>query len=145
MCGRFTASFEFRQRDLPIFAPRYNIAPSQQVPVIVRGAPGTGFVQAPPSGLATTFNNVTYTFTTRTWTSSDPVLRPRPLSALRQYGSWDKALIAACITNRVIPRKTRLGLLREIREAVESGSSIPRRYAQRLGITSKACEAPGLH
>ena len=64
MCGRFTASFEFRQRDLPIFAPRYNIAPSQQVPVIVRGAPGTGFVQAPPSGLATTFNNVTYTFTT---------------------------------------------------------------------------------
>ncbi len=26
--------------------------------------PGTGFVQAPPSGLATTFNNVTYTFTT---------------------------------------------------------------------------------
>jgi hypothetical protein len=62
MCGRFTASFEFRQRDLPIFAPRYNIAPSQQVPVIVRGAPGTGFVQAPPSGLATTFNNVTYNF-----------------------------------------------------------------------------------
>jgi len=48
MCDRFTASFEFRQRDLPIFAPRYNIAPSQQVPVIVRGAPGTGFVQAPP-------------------------------------------------------------------------------------------------
>ena len=65
--------------------------------------------------------------------------------ALRQYGSWDKALIAAGITNRVIPRKTRLGLLRELREAVESGSSIPRRYAQRLGITSKACEAPGLH
>jgi putative SOS response-associated peptidase YedK len=48
MCGRFTASFEFReirirwnlQRDLPIFAPRYNIAPSQQVPVIVRGEAG---------------------------------------------------------------------------------------------------------
>jgi putative SOS response-associated peptidase YedK len=43
MCGRFTASFEFReikllfnlQRDLPSFAPRYNIAPSQEVPVIV--------------------------------------------------------------------------------------------------------------
>ena len=43
MCGRFTASFEFReikllfnlQRDLPLFAPRYNIAPSQAVPVIV--------------------------------------------------------------------------------------------------------------
>jgi putative SOS response-associated peptidase YedK len=43
MCGRFTASFEFReikllfnlQRDLSSFAPRYNIAPSQEVPVIV--------------------------------------------------------------------------------------------------------------
>jgi putative SOS response-associated peptidase YedK len=43
MCGRFTATFEFReikllfnlQRDLPSFAPRYNIAPSQEVPVIV--------------------------------------------------------------------------------------------------------------
>ena len=35
---------------------------------LTRGAlfttPGTGFVQAPPSGLATTFNNATYTFTT---------------------------------------------------------------------------------
>jgi putative SOS response-associated peptidase YedK len=44
MCGRFTASFEFReiklllnvQRDLPLLAPRYNIAPSQEVPVIVQ-------------------------------------------------------------------------------------------------------------
>ena len=44
MCGRFTASFEFRdikllfnlQRDLPVLAPRYNIAPSQEVPVIVQ-------------------------------------------------------------------------------------------------------------
>jgi putative SOS response-associated peptidase YedK len=43
VCGRFTASFEFRaikirwlQRDLPLFAPRYNVAPSQEVPVIVR-------------------------------------------------------------------------------------------------------------
>jgi len=43
MCGRFTASFEFReikvrwnlQRDLPFFTPRYNIAPSQDVLVIV--------------------------------------------------------------------------------------------------------------
>jgi putative SOS response-associated peptidase YedK len=43
MCGRFTASFEFReikllfnlQRDLPSSTPRYNIAPSQEVPVIV--------------------------------------------------------------------------------------------------------------
>jgi putative SOS response-associated peptidase YedK len=43
-CGRFTASFEFReikllfnlQRDLPSFAPRYNIAQSQEVPVIVQ-------------------------------------------------------------------------------------------------------------
>ena len=44
MCGRFTASFEFWeikllfnvQRDLSLFAPRYNIAPSQEVPAIVQ-------------------------------------------------------------------------------------------------------------
>ena len=44
MCGRFTASFEFReikvlfdlQRDIPLFTERYNIAPSQEVPVIVQ-------------------------------------------------------------------------------------------------------------
>src|SRR5882724_12929537 len=44
MCGRFTASFEFREikirwnlrGDFPIFAPRYNIAPSQDVPIIIR-------------------------------------------------------------------------------------------------------------
>jgi putative SOS response-associated peptidase YedK len=44
MCGRFTASFEFReinllfnlQRDIPLFARRYNIAPPQEVTVIVQ-------------------------------------------------------------------------------------------------------------
>jgi putative SOS response-associated peptidase YedK len=44
MCGRFTASFEFReikvrynlQQDLPFFARRFNIAPSQEVPVIIQ-------------------------------------------------------------------------------------------------------------
>ena len=44
MCSRFTASFEFReikllfnlQRDIPLLSPRYNIAPSQEVPVIVQ-------------------------------------------------------------------------------------------------------------
>src|SRR6266536_3327671 len=44
MCGRFTASFDYRQikvrwnlrGDFPLFGPRYNIAPSQDVPVIVR-------------------------------------------------------------------------------------------------------------
>ena len=44
MCGRFTASFEFReikllfnlQRDIPLLIRRYNIAPSQEVPVIVQ-------------------------------------------------------------------------------------------------------------
>jgi putative SOS response-associated peptidase YedK len=44
MCARFTASFEFReikvrynlQRDLPFLGRRYNIAPSQEVPVIIR-------------------------------------------------------------------------------------------------------------
>lgn len=48
MCGRFTATFEFReirirwnlQHDLPSFSPRYNIAPSQDVPVIVRKGEG---------------------------------------------------------------------------------------------------------
>ena len=44
MCGRFGASFKYRdikvlwnlRGDLPEFGPRYNIAPSQEVPVIVR-------------------------------------------------------------------------------------------------------------
>jgi putative SOS response-associated peptidase YedK len=44
MCGRFGASFQYRdlmalwnlRGDLPEFGPRYNIAPSQEVPVIVR-------------------------------------------------------------------------------------------------------------
>lgn len=44
MCGRFTASFEFReikvryklQSDLPLLPRRYNIAPSQEVPVIIQ-------------------------------------------------------------------------------------------------------------
>ena len=48
MCGRFSATFEYReikirwnlQGDLPSFAPRYNIAPSQSVPVIVKGEQG---------------------------------------------------------------------------------------------------------
>ena len=47
MCGRFTATFEFCeiklrwniQRDLE-FVPRYNIAPSQKVPVIVKSESG---------------------------------------------------------------------------------------------------------
>jgi len=42
--------------------------------------------------------------------------------ALRQYGSWNKALIAAGIT--VISRRTRLGLLRELRDAVETRSEV---------------------
>jgi putative SOS response-associated peptidase YedK len=44
MCGRFGASFQYRnikvlwnlRGDLPEFGPRYNIAPSQEVLVIVR-------------------------------------------------------------------------------------------------------------
>jgi putative SOS response-associated peptidase YedK len=44
MCGRFTASFEFReikgrfklQSDLPLLPRRYNIAPSQEVHVIIQ-------------------------------------------------------------------------------------------------------------
>ncbi|TMA84320.1 MAG: SOS response-associated peptidase [Deltaproteobacteria bacterium] len=44
MCGRFGASFQYRHikilwnlhGDFPAFYPRYNIAPSQEVLVIVR-------------------------------------------------------------------------------------------------------------
>jgi hypothetical protein len=44
MCGRFGASFQYRDikivwnlyGDFPGYFPRYNIAPSQEVPVIVR-------------------------------------------------------------------------------------------------------------
>jgi putative SOS response-associated peptidase YedK len=44
MCGRFGASFQYRdlkvlwdlRGDFPNFFPRYNVAPSQEVPVIVR-------------------------------------------------------------------------------------------------------------
>jgi putative SOS response-associated peptidase YedK len=44
MCGRFTASFDYReikvrwnpQGDPSFFTPRYNIAPSQEVPAIIR-------------------------------------------------------------------------------------------------------------
>lgn len=51
MCGRFTASFNLReirirfgvQTDFPLFAPRFNIAPSQEVPVIVRREGGNEF------------------------------------------------------------------------------------------------------
>jgi hypothetical protein len=38
--------------------------------------------------------------------------------ALAKYGSWNKALVAASITE--ISRKTRLALLRELRDAVET-------------------------
>jgi hypothetical protein len=44
--------------------------------------------------------------------------------ALRQYGSWNKALVAAGIADKEIPKKTRLGLLRELRDAMESRSDI---------------------
>ena len=44
--------------------------------------------------------------------------------AIRQYGSWNRALIAAGIVKKEIPRKNRLGLLRDLRDAVESGSDI---------------------
>jgi putative SOS response-associated peptidase YedK len=43
MCGRFTATFDFREIKVRwnlqgnlSFSPRYNIAPSQDVPVILR-------------------------------------------------------------------------------------------------------------
>jgi hypothetical protein len=50
--------------------------------------------------------------------------------ALAVFGSWNKAVTAAGLT--VIPRKARLCLLRELRDAMESGSSISQ--ALRSGI-----------
>jgi hypothetical protein len=43
-------------------------------------------------------------------------------AALVVYGSWNKALIAAGFI--VIPRRTRLGLLRELRDAIEARTKI---------------------
>jgi hypothetical protein len=42
--------------------------------------------------------------------------------AVRQYGSWNKALSAAGIKN--IPSQTRLGLLRSLRDAIEARNEI---------------------
>ena len=44
-------------------------------------------------------------------------------AALREYGSWSRAVIAAGVINKAIPRKTRLGLLRELRDLVEGSSA----------------------
>jgi hypothetical protein len=40
------------------------------------------------------------------------------------FGITDKVLIASGINNKEIPRKTRLGLLKELRDALESGREI---------------------
>lgn len=53
--------------------------------------------------------------------------------ALRQYGSWSKAPVAAGVTIKKIPRKTRLGLLRELREEVESRSDISQALRSAVG------------
>jgi hypothetical protein len=45
--------------------------------------------------------------------------------ALGKYGSWNRALMAPGVTKRPIPRKTRLGLLRELRGRKERGAPIP--------------------
>jgi hypothetical protein len=50
--------------------------------------------------------------------------------ALAAYGSWNKALMAAGIT--AIPRKTRLGLLRELRDVVESRSKVSRALSSEI-------------
>jgi hypothetical protein len=46
------------------------------------------------------------------------------------YESWNKALMAAGIT--AIPRKTRLGLLRELRDVVESRSKVSRALSSEI-------------
>ncbi|MFQ5852297.1 MAG: SOS response-associated peptidase family protein [Candidatus Binatia bacterium] len=46
MCGRFTYANEFRDirirfdldKDIPLFRPRYNIAPGQEMAVITQGS-----------------------------------------------------------------------------------------------------------
>jgi putative SOS response-associated peptidase YedK len=44
-------------------------------------------------------------------------------AALREYGSWSRALIAAGVITKAIPRKTRLGVLRELRDLMERSSA----------------------
>jgi hypothetical protein len=44
--------------------------------------------------------------------------------ALHEYGSWNEAIFVAGLTDEKIPRRTKLGLLRELRDAVESKSEI---------------------
>jgi hypothetical protein len=50
--------------------------------------------------------------------------------ALAACGSWNKALIAAGVT--AIPRKARLGLLREFRDVVESRSKVSRALSSEI-------------
>jgi hypothetical protein len=44
--------------------------------------------------------------------------------ALHEYESWNEAVLAAGLTDEEIPRRTKLGLLRALRDAVESRSAI---------------------
>jgi hypothetical protein len=44
--------------------------------------------------------------------------------ALHEYGSWNEALFATGLTDKKIPRRTKLGLLRELRDAMGSRSAI---------------------
>jgi hypothetical protein len=56
---------------------------------------------------------------------------PKVFSGARAvYGSWNRALVD--YGNQGIPRRTRLGLLRELREAVESKSKISERLRLEL-------------
>jgi hypothetical protein len=45
-------------------------------------------------------------------------------AALREHGSWSKALIAAGVIKSLVPRKTRLGLLRELRDLLERSNAV---------------------
>jgi hypothetical protein len=44
--------------------------------------------------------------------------------ALHEYGSWNEAVFAAGLTDEKISRRTKLGLLRALRDAVESRSAV---------------------
>jgi hypothetical protein len=53
-------------------------------------------------------------------------------AARNHFGSWNKALLTLGIVESAVPRKTRLGLLRDLRDALESGTAISARLRLHL-------------
>jgi hypothetical protein len=59
-----------------------------------------------------------------TWKNHSRLFR----AALALFRSWDKALLTAGIADRKIPRGTRLGLLRDLRDALESRGQLSKSF-----------------